>query len=207
MSSVHSFNCSTTQELIPVDKYNTQYDFRSSRSCLLVLLSVFGDMIHMIDIDSSVDRVYLDFSNAFDKVDHDVVLNKLRDVGSTGKLELWLFQFQTNRIHFVRLPVVTRQDSKVSSKMPQGTILGTLLFLIMISEINKDYSSSNLISLADDTRVYTHITQISTCDNLHDLNTILLGPIVTICSLILVNLSIYHLAHQLLLIDVMLIIT
>ena len=56
--------------------------------------------------------------------------------------------------------------------MPQGTVLGLLLLLIMISYINKDISPSNLVSFADDTRVYTRL-QIVICDNLQpDLNTI-----------------------------------
>ena len=77
-----------------------------------------------------------------------MALHKLRDLGITGKL--------TNRTHFTRLPRSTNQDSKVLSGVPQGTILGLLLFLIMISDISKDISSSNLLSFADNTRVYNH---------------------------------------------------
>ena len=55
--------------------------------------------------------------------------------------------------------------------MPQGTVLGPLLFIIMISDLNKDILSSKIISFADDTRVYTNITEIENSDSLHtDLN-------------------------------------
>ena len=58
----------------------------------------------MLDSNSSVDMVYLDFSKAFDKVDHGILLHKLRAVGITGNIGIWLFHFLTDRSHFVRLP-------------------------------------------------------------------------------------------------------
>ena len=59
------------------------------------------------------------------------------------------------------------------SGVPQGTVLGPLLFILMISDINKGTTSSKLISFADDTRLYSNITQAGDCDNLQsDLNTI-----------------------------------
>ena len=58
------------------------------------------------------------------------------------------------------------KDSPVLSGVPQGTVLGPLLFIIIISDINKDISSSKIISFADDTRVYTNITQIKNSDSL-----------------------------------------
>ena len=123
--------------------------------------------------DCTVDMIYLDFSKAFGKVDHGILLHKLKDLGITGKLGIWFFQFLTNRTHYVRLPGGLSQNSPVLSGVPQGTVLGPLLFLIMISDINKEITSSKVISFADDTRVYSNITQADDCDNLQsDLNTI-----------------------------------
>ena len=127
----------------------------------------------MLSSDCTVDMIYLDFSKAFDKVDHGILLHKLKDLGITGKLGIWFFQFLTNRTHYVRLPGGLSQNSPVLSGVPQGTVLGPLLFLIMISDINKEITSSKVISFADDTRVYSNITQADDCDNLQsDLNTI-----------------------------------
>ena len=70
---------------------NTQHGFRSSRSCLSALLDVFDDLMHMLSSDTTVDMIYLDFSKAFDKVDHGVLLHKLKDLGITGKLGIWFF--------------------------------------------------------------------------------------------------------------------
>ena len=143
---------------------NTQHGFRSGRSCLSALLGVFDDLMHMIN---------LDFSKTFDKVDHGILLHKLKDLGITGKHGIWFFQFLTNITHYVRLPGGLSQNSPVLSGVPQGTVLGPLLFLIMISDINKEITSSKVISFADDTRVYSNITQADDCDNLQsDLNTI-----------------------------------
>ena len=60
----------------------------------------------MINNKSTVDMIYLDFSKAFDKVDHGILLHKLRDLGITGRLGLWFFYFLNNRQHYVRMPGV-----------------------------------------------------------------------------------------------------
>ena len=62
---------------------STQYGFRLGRFCLSSLLDIFDNIMHMLDSNSSVDMMYLDFSKAFDKVDHGIILNKLRAVGIT----------------------------------------------------------------------------------------------------------------------------
>ena len=131
----------------------TQNGFRGGRSCLSALLDVFDNIMIMLGKDPSVDMVYLDFAKAFDKVHHGILLHKLKDLGITGKIGVCFFHFLSNRSHFVRLPGGVSNDHPVISGVPQGTVLGQLLFLITISDINKDISSSKLISFADDTHV------------------------------------------------------
>ena len=83
---------------------DTQHGFRNGRSCLSALLDVYDDGMHMFNGDSIVDMVYLDFSKPFNKVDHDIVLHKIKELCITGELGQWLYHFITNRKHFVRLP-------------------------------------------------------------------------------------------------------
>ena len=152
---------------------DTQHGFRSGRSCLSALLDVYDDVMHMLNGDSIVDMVYLDFAKAFDKVDHGILLHKVKDLGITGKLGQWFYHFLTNRKHFVRLPGGLSEDHPVISGVPQGTVLGPLLFIIMIADINRDVDSSKLISFADDTRVYRQIADIEECESLQqDLNSV-----------------------------------
>ena len=123
------------------------------RSCLSALLDVVdNNMQHMLDSHSSVDMVYLDFSKTFDKVPMASFLDKIA-VGITGNISIWLFHFITDRSHFVRLPWGIGEDHPVSSGIPWGTVLGHLMFLIMISDINKDVSTYKLVSFAYDTRL------------------------------------------------------
>ena len=121
---------------------STQHGFRPGRPCLSALLDLFDNIMHMLDSNSSVDMVYLDFSKAFDKVDHGIHLHKFRAVGIIGNIGIWLFHFLTDRSHFVRLPGGISEDHHVLGGVPQGTVLGPLLLLIMISDIDKDVSAS-----------------------------------------------------------------
>ena len=117
--------------------------------------------------------VYLDFSKAFDKVDHVILLHKLRSPDISRNVGIWLYHFLTNRSHFVRLPGEISKDHPVISGFPHGTVLGLLLFLIMIADIDKVVSASNLISFADDTRLYSAVGDVTDCKNLQfDLDTV-----------------------------------
>ena len=96
----------------------TQHGFRGGRSCLSGLLNVFGDIMHVMSSGNSVDMVYIDFDNAFDKVDHGVLLHKIKTLGITGRLGVWLYHFLTDRTHFVRLQGGVSLDSPVLSGVP-----------------------------------------------------------------------------------------
>ena len=72
---------------------------------------------------------------AFDKVDHGVLLHKMKTLGITGKLDVWLYHLLTDRTHFVRLQGGVGLDSSVLSGVSQGTVLDRLLFIILMGDI------------------------------------------------------------------------
>ena len=111
---------------------------------------VFHDIMHLMSGGNTVDMVYLDF----DKVDHRVLLHKIKTLGMTGELGVWLCHFLTHRTQFVRLHGGISDDSPVLSGVPQGTVLGPLLFIIIMGDIKCGISSSSIVSFADYTMVF-----------------------------------------------------
>ena len=153
-----------------------QRGFRHGRSCLSALLDVYNMMTSLSNNPkSSVDMIYLDYAKAFDKVDHGVLLNKLKKIGICGKLGEWLHSFLTNMRQHVRIPGGVSKSDNVLSGVPQGTVLGPVLFLVLISDISSNVSS-NITSFADDTKVFATINDPTDSDNLQsDLDNIYCG--------------------------------
>ena len=90
-------------------------------------------------------------------------------MGIAGNLGIWFHSFLSNRYHFVRLPGGSSTDSPVISGVPQGTVLGTLLFLM--SDIDIGVLNAKVVSFADDTQPYSKISYVEDCDSLQpDLN-------------------------------------
>ena len=91
----------------------------------------------------------------------------------TGKVWVWLYHFLTGRTHFVRLEGGISFDSRVISGVPQGTVQGPLLFIILMCDINSGITSSSMVSFAYDMRLYYGISNVDDCAILlNDLNSI-----------------------------------
>ena len=107
----------------------TQHGFRAKRSCLSDLLDAYDSILESLTQGAfCVDMVYLDFAKAFDKVDHGILLHKLRDLGITRKLGIWFYNFLCDRSQFVRVRGGCSNVVPIVSGAPQGTVLGPLLF-------------------------------------------------------------------------------
>ena len=130
-----------------------QHGFRKGRSCLSQLLTHYEHVLDHLDQDENVDVVYLDFAKAFDKVDHGILLHKIKSIGVTGKIGKWLHSFLTERDQKVAINGIVSNPSKVKSGVPQGSVLGPLLFLIMIGDIDTNTENVKVTSFADDTRI------------------------------------------------------
>ena len=84
-------------------------------------------------------------------------------LGIIGKLGVWLYHILTGRTHFVRLQGGVSIDSPVISDVPQGTVLGPLLFIILMCDINSVIISTSMVIFADDTRLYYGISNVDNC--------------------------------------------
>ena len=131
-----------------------QHGFRAMRSTLTQLLGHFDAVLEALESGATgYDAIYLDFSKAFDKVDHGVLLHKLRDLGVHGKVGVWLARFLFNRYQLVAYDGHKSTKSAVLSGVPQGTVLGPILFLVLILDIAAKVSEGTKVSsFADDTR-------------------------------------------------------
>ena len=138
----------------------TQHGFRSGRSTMTQLLNYYESIMEILIEGHSVDSIYLDFSKAFDKVDHNILLAKLSNLGIGGKIYNWIASFLKNRQQAVRVEGQLSEKVWVRSGVPQGSVLGPLLFLIMMLDITDNIQNSNLSSFADDTRLWMRIKNL-----------------------------------------------
>lgn len=136
----------------------SQHGFRGGRSCLSQLLNHIDRITSLLESGSAVDVVYLDFAKAFDKVDIGITLRKLKSLGIGGQLGRWLGSFLLDRQQTVVVDGQRSLSRPVISGVPQGSVLGPFLFLVLIGDIDGEVVSSFLSSFADDTRIGHHIT-------------------------------------------------
>ena len=140
---------------------SSQHGFRAARSCLSQLLDYHDKIVGLLERGLNVDSVYLDFAKAFDKVDHRILLTKLSALGVRGVLLMWIESFLTSRTQRVIVNGVLSDPSPVVSGVPQGSVIGPLLFLVLLGDIDANILSSFLSSFADDTRMARGLSGVS----------------------------------------------
>ena len=152
----------------------SQHGFRKGRSCLTQLLKHFDNILINLQKGDDSDVIYLDYAKAFDKVDHEILLKKLYSYGIKGKFYDWIKDFLTDRFQTVCVDGHRSFLARVISGVPQGSVLGPILFIIFINDLDDAVLDSILGKFADDTRVQRNISQASDCDILQkDLDNII----------------------------------
>ena len=141
-------------ELLPWN----QHGFLNGRSTVSQLLNQAEIILRYLENGNCSDTIYLDFAKAFDKVDHFLLCKKLKEKGIGGKVGAWLHNFLTNRTLQVSANGALSSPAPVLSGVPQGTVLGPVLFIIMISDIDTDLNHAFMSLFADDSRVTRKIT-------------------------------------------------
>ena len=143
-----------------------QHGFRAGRSCLSQLLTHYDNILSILESGINVDTVYLDFAKAFDKVDHSIVLKKLSLIGIRGNILSWIESFLTARTQKVMVNGYLSEPAPVISGVPQGSVLGPLLFLILIGDIDRDIAHAFISSFADDTRLTRAVSGVRDASSL-----------------------------------------
>ena len=110
--------------------------------------------------------LFLDFSKAFDSVDHPLLLYKLKLFGVVGELHAWLQYYLTTRFQRVTVEGATSDSIPVESGVPQGSILGPLFFLLYVNDMPTQTAPVRCLMFADDAKCYNHISSYNDCINL-----------------------------------------
>ena len=141
-----------------------QHGFQSGCSCFTQLLECLNDWTEGFDTEHcGVDIIYTDFSKAFDSVPHRRLLYKLHQLGIRGQLLAWIRSFLTNRRQRTVLNGSKAAWRDVISGVPQGTILGPILFLLYVNDLPEIVTSTAKL-FADDCKLYRNIFSIEDCD-------------------------------------------
>jgi hypothetical protein len=131
----------------------TQHGFSSGRSCLTNLLTFMENLSKRIDEGDEIEAVYLDLSKAFDTVNHRLLLRKLESYGFSASTVTWVAGFLQERSLKVRVRNALSESISISSGVPQGSVLGPLLFLIYVNDL-PDNIRSNCLLFADDIKIF-----------------------------------------------------
>ena len=136
---------------------DNQHGFRRGRSCETQLLELVEELTTNLESSKQTDVLIMDFSKAFNKVNHSLLLHKLQRYGVQGTTNTWIANFLNNRRQAVVVSGASSHFMNVMSGVPQGSVLGPCLFLAYINDMPEKLSALARL-FADDTAVYKTIS-------------------------------------------------
>ena len=131
--------------------YSSQYGFRKCHSTEHAALELIDKIITDMDKGNIPINIYLDMSKAFDILDHRILIDKLKYYGITGTALDLFISYLSNRKQYVDFKGIKSNTLDIKSGVPQGSILGPLLFIIFINDFSKSSNLFDFIIYADDT--------------------------------------------------------
>ena len=145
----------------------SQHGFLKAKSCLTNLLCFFEEITKWVDDGSPVDVIYLDFQKAFDKVPHQRLILKLKSHGMENSIITWIEQWLTDRRQRVVVDGEVSSWKSVLNGVPQGSVLGPILFLVYINDLEEGVTGK-ILKFADDTKLFTKTKEIGDKPNVQD---------------------------------------
>ena len=144
-----------------IDKNNIlnekQFGFRSNHSTYMAIVELVDKVTSAVERNENTLGIFLDLSKAFDTIDHDILLYKLEYYGFRGIVLDWFKSYLKDRKQFVRYLSYDSEYKNIKCGVPQGSILGPLLFILYVNDITKTTSLFEIILFADDTTLlYSH---------------------------------------------------
>ena len=134
--------------------YGKQFGFRKNHSTSDAIQLLLGELISLQDVGMKVLAIFVDLKKAFDTVDHEIILGKLLKLGIKSDLHEWYRSYLHNRKQYSVLNDIKSAPKPLEIGVPQGSLLGVLLFQLLINDMKAAIKFSNSILYADDTTIF-----------------------------------------------------
>lgn len=143
--------------------YKFQSGFRSKHSCETAIQYLITEWKCDLDSNKVILATFLDLRRAFETVDRQILIDKLRKYGVKELALSWLESYLANRRQIVKFNNVTSKEALIEYGVPQGSVLGPLLFLIYINDIFSSITNCKIILFADDALIYVSADNANDC--------------------------------------------
>jgi len=145
---------------------NNQFGFRKHHSTISALINIIDNIYQNLNSNQYVVGIFLDLSKAFDSINISILSNKLFYYGIRGKIHEWFLSYLSNRRQYVFVNGVSSDIQSISCGVPQGSVLGPILFLLFINDLTSIPSLSDMLKLfADDTNMFITDLNINCLEN------------------------------------------
>ena len=134
--------------------YCKQFGFRKKHSCVDAVSTFIGNVLEGFEKDMVCLSIFIDLKKAFDTVSHDIILGKLKAMGVTGLEFKWFESYLHDRKQFTEINDKRSTEQTMLTGVPQGSLMGVLLFQILINDLKNTLRHSTAILYADDTTLY-----------------------------------------------------